>query len=52
MKAISPTDAKFSTKEAKTFTELENPLVGYKLLQLDVTGNDSVEIKIVMEQIK
>lgn len=49
LKIVSPENASFSSKPAKTCTEHENPIVGYALLQVRVAGKQHQTIKISME---
>ena len=48
LKIISPSSARFATKEAKTFTEAENPLTGYHLLTISITGKQQQSLEILM----
>lgn len=48
LKILSPDNATFSSKPAKTFTENENPVVGYELLQVLVAGKRDQTITISM----
>ena len=46
LKIISPSSAQFASKEAKTFTEAERPVTGYRLLTVSITGKQQQTIEI------
>jgi len=48
LKIISPISATFASKEAKTYTEAEKPLTGYRLLTVSITGKQQQTLEIEM----
>ncbi len=52
LKIISPENAVFTSKPAKTLTENENPIEGYELLQVNIAGEKEQIIQIKMSSDK